>query len=208
MLHVTYEQEDNYLESPAQSSIFIATFVTAYARLELYKIMEKLGERCLYCDTDSVIFTAKPGEYVPEIGQFIGDLTNEVTTPDEPEAYITNFTSCGSKNYSYEVYYPNSDTRKYFVKVKGLSLNFITSNIVNFDAMKTLIDDAIAYQIKCQENGNHDQETEVNQNPVEKIVIDVPQKQILVTKYNDLLNKSIKQRKQLRDTVSYTEKGN
>ena len=36
MLHVTYEQEENYLESPAHSSIFIATFVTAYARLELY----------------------------------------------------------------------------------------------------------------------------------------------------------------------------
>ena len=153
--------------------------------------MEKLGERCLYCDTDSVIFTTKPGEYIPETGQFIGDLTNEVTTPDEPEAYITKFASCRSKNYAYEVYYPNSDTKKYFVKVKGLSLNFITSNIVNFHVMKTLIDDAVAYQTKFQVNQNNDEEEEmeVNQHPAEKMVIDVPQKQILVTKYNDLITK-------------------
>ncbi len=134
--------------------------------------MDKLRERVLYFDTDSVIFTARGGEYIPPTGLFIGDLTNEITTKDEPEAYITKFASCGSKNYSYEVYYPNSGIRKYFCKVKGLSLNFITSNIVNFDSMKILIKDAIELQNKNSER---------TENQSEPKVLSVPQKTITVT---------------------------
>lgn len=37
-----------------------AAYVTSYGRLELLKYLYKLGERLLYCDTDSVIFTGKP----------------------------------------------------------------------------------------------------------------------------------------------------
>ena len=78
------------------------------------------------------------------------------------------------------MYYPNSGIKKYFVKVKGLSLNFITSNIVNFETMKLLIDDAIRYQKQCTEKYN---------NIEDKIGIDVPQKQIQVTKYLDIITK-------------------
>ncbi|CAB3977643.1 DNA polymerase [Paramuricea clavata] len=37
-------------------SSLIAAFVTAYARLELFKVLHKLGEDVLYYDTDSVIY--------------------------------------------------------------------------------------------------------------------------------------------------------
>ncbi len=74
--------------------------------------MDKLREKVLYFDTDSVIFTARQGEYIPPTGLFTGDLTNEITTKDEPEASIAKFASCGSKNYSYEVCHPNSGIRK------------------------------------------------------------------------------------------------
>ena len=37
-------------------NVIVASFVTAYARLELYKYIEKLGKNVLYFDTDSVIY--------------------------------------------------------------------------------------------------------------------------------------------------------
>ena len=36
-----------------------AAFVTSYGRVELFKYLSQLGERLIYCDTDSVIFTGK-----------------------------------------------------------------------------------------------------------------------------------------------------
>jgi hypothetical protein len=184
-LQVCFEKDENFLETPSHSSIIIASWVTSYARLELYNLLDKLRERVLYFDTDSVIFTAREGEYIPPTGLFIGDLTNEITTKDEPEAYIAKFASCGSKNYSYEVYYPNSGIRKYFCKVKGLSLNFITSNIVNFDSMKMLIEDAIELQNKNSER---------TENQSEPKVLSVPQKTITVTPFLELLTKEIKKK--------------
>jgi hypothetical protein len=125
---------------------------------------------------DSCIFTVKEGEYVPPTGQFLGELTNEISTSKEPDAYITKFASCGAKNYAYEVFYPNSLNKEYFCKVKGLSLNFSTSNIVNFESMKVLIDNAMEFQ----------------KNPeIEPMVLDVPQKTFNVTPFLDLKSKEI-----------------
>lgn len=44
-------------------NIFIGAMTTAYARLMLYDLMDKLGERCIYFDTDSVVFVSKDGDW-------------------------------------------------------------------------------------------------------------------------------------------------
>ncbi len=41
-------------------------------RLKLYSVLEKLQDRVLYFDTDSVIFTHKEGEYMPSMGDYLG----------------------------------------------------------------------------------------------------------------------------------------
>ena len=41
--------------------------------------MQKLGKRVLYHDTDSIIFSVKDGEYVPPLGTYLGQLTDEFT---------------------------------------------------------------------------------------------------------------------------------
>ena len=41
--------------------------------------MQKLGKRVLYHDTDSIIFSVKDGEYVPPLGTYLGQLTDELT---------------------------------------------------------------------------------------------------------------------------------
>ena len=80
-----------------KGNIFIAAFTTAHARLHLYKDLVKLDERALYCDTDSIVFTHKTGEYTPQLGNFLGEWTDEVA----PGERIVEFTTCGPKNYSY-----------------------------------------------------------------------------------------------------------
>lgn len=49
-----------------------AAFVTSYGRIELLKYLYQLGERVLYCDTDSVIFIGKKPPF--SIGKSLGEM--------------------------------------------------------------------------------------------------------------------------------------
>ena len=62
-----------------------------------------IGENVLYVDTDSCVYVSKPGGPQPALGDFLGDLTNEITPKHGPEAYITQFVCGGPKNYAYKV---------------------------------------------------------------------------------------------------------
>ncbi len=68
-------------EDPAPAcdvNVFIASFTTAYGRLEFYELMDKLGPRVFYVDTDSLIFSSKKGDWMPQTGSYLGKLTNEL----------------------------------------------------------------------------------------------------------------------------------
>ncbi len=60
------------------TNVIIAAFVTVQARLKLYNEFDKLGERVLYFDTDSVFFVKIEEDYVPELGNYLGQFTNEI----------------------------------------------------------------------------------------------------------------------------------
>ena len=53
---VTHSSEDDYNEGNNSSNIAIAAITTSHARLRLLKMLNFLGDRVLYCDTDSVIY--------------------------------------------------------------------------------------------------------------------------------------------------------
>lgn len=95
-------------------NVFIGCFVTAYGRLELYKQLDKLGERVLYTDTDSIIYVSKPNEWQPETGVFLGDLSDEVG----PDDSICEFSASGPKTYGYRTVKGNV-----CLKAKGITLN-------------------------------------------------------------------------------------
>lgn len=57
--------------------IFIGNFTTAWACLEHYKLY-LFGENVLYIDTDSCVYVSKPDSPKPLLGDFLGDLTNEM----------------------------------------------------------------------------------------------------------------------------------
>lgn len=66
-------------------NVFLGAFTRAHARLELYNIMDTLGKRLLYSDTDLLIFVSKDGDWEPPLSPYLGNLTDEVGDGD----YIT-----------------------------------------------------------------------------------------------------------------------
>lgn len=114
----------------SETSVVHAAFVTAHARLKLYSELEKLNQRVLYFDTDSIIYIWKSDEYNPTLGNYLGDLTNELDEDD----YIEEFISAGPKNYGYRTL--NGKTK---CTVKGFRLNDKTKKIINFDSIKNIV---------------------------------------------------------------------
>ena len=56
LLLVNWDDTESNVEPYACSNVIVAAFVTAQARLKLYEILEKLNERVLYFDTNSIIY--------------------------------------------------------------------------------------------------------------------------------------------------------
>ncbi len=89
---------DNDPAPACDVNVFIASFTTAYGRLELYKLMDKLGPRVFYVDTDSLIFSLKKDDWMPQTGSYLGELTNELESDDN----ITEFAATGPKSYGFK----------------------------------------------------------------------------------------------------------
>lgn len=136
-LLVAYKLRAESLVSQANVSVVSAAYTTANARLELYKYLKFLGERVLYFDTDSVIFTSKTGEQNPLTGDYLGDLTDEISEYG-CDAYISEFVSGGPKNYAYKVEIPD-ESPKFVCKVKGINLNYENSERINFATIKNCV---------------------------------------------------------------------
>ncbi|KYO39819.1 hypothetical protein Y1Q_0006697 [Alligator mississippiensis] len=112
------------------TNIFIACFTTAYARLELYELLDSLQDRCLYHDTDSVIFVSLKGGWNPSLGDYLGELTSEIS----PDEHITEFVLASPKTYGYKL-----SGGKVCLKVKEITLNVANSEKVNFETLRYLV---------------------------------------------------------------------
>ena len=84
-------------------------------------------KRPILC-TDSIIFVSRPGEYDPPLGDYLGELTNELKTGE----HIVEFVSGGPQNYAYK-------NGKETCKVRGFSLHFTDSNLINFGSVKEIV---------------------------------------------------------------------
>lgn len=138
IIELEFQHAQDFEPVSLNTNVVIAAFCTSWARLKLWFVMQKLGKRVLYHDTDSIIFSAKKNEYVPQLGEYLGDLTNELSCKelsckvDKCEGHwIKEFISCGPKNYTYKL-----NTGEVVCKVRGFSLNHKASKIINFESMK------------------------------------------------------------------------
>jgi hypothetical protein len=123
--------DTDFVPLAKDTNIFIAVTTTAWARICLYKALDKIGERVIYCDTDSVIYekSENPKENL-QIGGFLGEMTNEL----DPDDYIVDFVSGGPKNYAYCTL-----KGKIVVKIKGFTLNAVNASTFSFVNIKNII---------------------------------------------------------------------
>lgn len=135
------------------TNMALAIFTTAHARLKLYnEILEPLGDRVCYYDTDSAIFKIKHTELawarqVVPLGKYLGDITNELGNKYlYDNEYIVEFVSGGPKNYGYIT---NQEAK--VAKIKGHSLKKRSNkHFLNFQAIK----DTVLNQAEFSVNNN------------------------------------------------------
>lgn len=112
----TYEDQYSYSnKNPA-----IAAFVTAHARLRLWRELDKLGDRVVYHDTDSIIYEWQPNNYNTTEGPYLGDWESE-TGKD----LIYDFVALAPKTYAYRYYDSKTGENKEIVKCKGFRIDSI-----------------------------------------------------------------------------------
>ena len=146
-MQVYYSDDSESHFGALTTNVAVAAFVTSYARLRLYQEIEKLDDRVLYFDTDSIIYISNkndPNQYKPKIGDYLGEFKSEID-PDEGD-YITEFVSAGPKNYAYKL-----NTGITHCTVKGFTLSHIGSLVINYDNIKHIV---------CED---HSKKLEVNQ---------------------------------------------
>jgi hypothetical protein len=126
---VTTEKTREFTSDPRCTNVALAAFTTAYARLRLYEALELLGDRVLYCDTDSVIFVDTVDAPVLKTGPFLGDLTDELSHDD----FIVDFAATAPKSYAYRTFKGKEE-----VKLKGFNLTQARDRL-NLEVMKHMV---------------------------------------------------------------------
>ena len=61
-----------------------------------------------------------------------------MTSELKPQQFITEFVSAGPKNYAYKIM-DNKNVSKTVCKVRGITLNYNASQLVNFEVIKDMI---------------------------------------------------------------------
>jgi len=114
----------------------ICAYVTAGARMHLYLYLDRLGERAIYCDVDSVIYIQpKDKPSLVETGDKLGDMTSELRATE----YISEFVSGGPKNYAYRVMDTGTGGTTTVCKVHGITLNYSAKQLVIFIVIRDMI---------------------------------------------------------------------
>ena len=147
-VEVRYKIRDDMIDINPNLNIFVACFTTCLARLKLYGELERLDQRVVYFDTDSIFFT-REGDYQPALGQYLGEFKDELKGH-----HIVEFCAGGTKNYGYR-----TSNGKVEAKVRGFTLNREGAQQLNFTIMKNNVlseilqpsDDGQARQIPVQE---------------------------------------------------------
>lgn len=128
-MEVVYTSKDDNVVKGTKTNIFVAAFTTSYARLKLYESLDVLQQQVLYYDTDSVIYRWKPGQSSIPIGDYLGEMKDELEGD-----VIEEFVSGGAKNYAYVTREGKTEC-----KVRGFTLNVRGAAVLNFQSLKNNI---------------------------------------------------------------------
>ncbi|KAJ8938051.1 hypothetical protein NQ318_013959 [Aromia moschata] len=109
-------------DSLATVNVVIAAYVTTQVHLKLYSYLELLGGKVLYYDTDSVIYIARDKSRV------------RCSNGRVPRRNYRRFRIIRARVFS-----TRDKEERVVCKVKGISLNYAASQLVNFEIIKSMI---------------------------------------------------------------------
>ncbi|CAD5208223.1 unnamed protein product [Bursaphelenchus xylophilus] len=142
-IYISFKTSEEFTTPLEFSNLLIPTWITAQARTYLYSFFEQVeskGEKILYYDTDSLIFTfdKASGEYPLKTGDYLGDMELEKKGKD-----ILEFLGLGAKQYALKYRDVVTGELEYDLKLRGISLNGKTCSIINYDSFSGLVDRVI-----------------------------------------------------------------
>src|SRR5258706_3167306 len=144
-MYVNFKKQDGYEEENARGNCVIGAFVTCWARLALYSELEKLNERILYFDTNSIVYTYKQGEYQPRLGSILGEWQDEIAEKYGSEIEIDEFTATGPKSYSLKL--SNNES---IIRMKGMHQNRSNVRIISHKVLKDFVKYTYNYSSRDQ----------------------------------------------------------
>ena len=86
---VTSATEEDFNEGNGTSNLAIVALTTSHARLRLLKTLRQLDDRVFDYDTDSGIYTSKPGKWESQLGNVLGDWDNQLVSHTSPALYLS-----------------------------------------------------------------------------------------------------------------------
>jgi len=103
------------------------------------RVPEVIGDSDLYCDTDSIIFIQNVDK-APKVhtGDYLGELTDELEEFGSG-FFIEGCVSGSPQKYAFMVFCPATGKRTSKCKVKGITLNYNNSVVVNFTSLRNII---------------------------------------------------------------------
>ena len=91
-----------------------------------------MGESVLYCDKDSAIFIQNAND-----GDYLGHLTDALVEYGT-QSFIEEFVLGGQIIYAFSVFCPSTGKRRTKCKVKGITLIYENSKVVNFATFRDM----------------------------------------------------------------------
>ena len=129
---VQYQKMTEFVQENPKRSIVVAAWTTAWARTLLYRECRKLDPtQILYTDTDSILYSQKPGQATLSLGDSLGELTSEL----KPGDHITEFVAVAPKAYAYHTLLGDGAC-----KFKGIRTNYTTQGVVNLESMLEMVE--------------------------------------------------------------------
>ena len=129
-LKISYDKFLDDASSGQTTNVLIAAFTTCHARLRLYHHLDHVGENALYFSNDSVVYKWQPGQPDILLGNFLGEMNDELDNGKGNHDVIVKFLSCGPKNNAYKTRLGETE-----VKIREFTLNMRgkTSCSANFE---------------------------------------------------------------------------
>ena len=107
------------------TNLMLAAFVTANARLRLFKCLDILGDRVIYHDTDSIVYEYNKNLVNIPTGHDLGEWEEECT-------HMTLWAALAAKTYAFKGLKPNTEKSVEVIKSKGFSTGFTIDQYCNY----------------------------------------------------------------------------